>query len=284
MLKRICNFMPVFSIIIPTYNRPHMLNRAVISAVNQTFREIEIIVVDDGSNPPVSFNSPKCNDKIVLVRNHTNSGASFARNCGIKLARGKYISFLDDDDEYLPNFIDSTYHVLKNTPPNVGFSWCSANIINYDKHNNSNNTVTKRVFSDIYLSLTKLFEETLSIGAGFGLTIKKECLENIGLFNKHLCTVEDTDLFLRLLINNFTPCIIKDIHINIHNHHENRLTGISRHRTRISECDWLLTQYKDFFTNYPTLSEQLQNQITFLRNELDSYRIMYRNYAIANNV
>jgi glycosyltransferase involved in cell wall biosynthesis len=87
------------SVIIPTKNRPDLLMRAVSSVLQQKYRPLEIIVVDDGSQPPAKFDAPE----IRIIRNEQSKGGAAARNQGISAVQGQYFAFLDDDDFYLPN-------------------------------------------------------------------------------------------------------------------------------------------------------------------------------------
>jgi glycosyltransferase involved in cell wall biosynthesis len=96
--------MPVVSVVIPTYNRPQFVRGAVRSVLAQTFLDFELIVIDNGSvddtsNVIRSFDDPR----VRCVRIEINNGVSPARNRGIELARGEFIAFLDDDDEWLPD-------------------------------------------------------------------------------------------------------------------------------------------------------------------------------------
>mgnify|MGYP001582043826 CR=1 FL=1 len=84
------------SVIITTFNRPELLKRALKSVYNQTYKEYEIIVVDDCSENPVEG----------AIRHEVNKGLSAARNTGIKAAKGEYIVCLDDDNELLPKFLE----------------------------------------------------------------------------------------------------------------------------------------------------------------------------------
>ncbi|WP_440764704.1 glycosyltransferase family 2 protein [Natronorubrum sp. DTA7] len=104
------------SVIIPAYNRADVLSRTIDSVLGQTFDDFEVIVVDDGSEdktPQVaqSYDSPK----LTYERFNENKGANAARNRGIELAVGDYISFLDSDDEFLPNNLKQTYEAIKKT-------------------------------------------------------------------------------------------------------------------------------------------------------------------------
>ncbi len=92
------------SVVIPTKDRNHEVTRAVAGALAQTVREIEVIVVDDGSVEPAravilaTFDDPR----LVFHRNDTPTGPSSARNVGTALARGAFVAFLDSDDEWHP--------------------------------------------------------------------------------------------------------------------------------------------------------------------------------------
>ena len=90
---------PIVSVIIPTFNRAEVVGRAVNSVLNQTFKDFECIVVDDGSTDETDSVLREFADKIKVVKTE-NSGVSAARNTGAKLAIGKYIAFLDSDDEW----------------------------------------------------------------------------------------------------------------------------------------------------------------------------------------
>lgn len=100
---------PKVSIIIPTYNRPQFLPKAVQSALNQTVEDIEVLVVDDGSKEPVEL--PE-HPKLRILRLSENKGNATARNIGAKAARGTYINYLDDDDQLLPNMLETSLNAL----------------------------------------------------------------------------------------------------------------------------------------------------------------------------
>jgi glycosyltransferase involved in cell wall biosynthesis len=91
------------TIIIPTHDRPELLERAVESALAQTVRDIQVVVVDDGSAEPVRFERP--DPRLLVLRNPQALGASAARNLGLKVAAGRWVTFTDDDDELLPDMV-----------------------------------------------------------------------------------------------------------------------------------------------------------------------------------
>jgi len=113
------------SVIIPFYNRITQLELAINSVLNQTYKNIEIILVDDGSTENILKiqNLVNKNRNLFMFRNVQNMGASYSRNKGIDLAKGDYIAFLDSDDEWLSFKIESQLNfMLKN---NLEFSYTS---------------------------------------------------------------------------------------------------------------------------------------------------------------
>ena len=105
---------PLFSVIIPTYNRHEVLLRAVSSVLRQTCSDFEVVIVDDGSTPPVqSVLGTILQAPNVQCLAQPNSGPTVARRLGIAHAKGTYICCLDDDDEFLPNHLAKLEEVLR---------------------------------------------------------------------------------------------------------------------------------------------------------------------------
>jgi glycosyl transferase family 2 len=107
------------SIVVPTRDRPELLARAVDSALAQTYQPIEVVVVDDGSADPVDLPS---DPRLRVVRHASSRGSSTSRNSGLHSARGRWVTFLDDDDRLLPHMVEVSLEALAQTtlPPPVG--------------------------------------------------------------------------------------------------------------------------------------------------------------------
>lgn len=108
------------SVIIPTYNRTDFIDRAIDSVLNQTYGNIEIIVIDDnGDGTPArkimieKMKKYEALPNVLYLKNDKNMGGALARNVGIQESSGKYITFLDDDDEYLSNKVEVQYSKMK---------------------------------------------------------------------------------------------------------------------------------------------------------------------------
>jgi len=114
--------MPIVSVIIPFYNRFEWLDAAVRSVLDQTLTDLEIIMVDDGSDESGCFEI--IDDPRIRYVRQENNGPAAARNLGIELSNGRYVAFLDSDDLFLPNKLEIQINYMENHP-NIGLSHTS---------------------------------------------------------------------------------------------------------------------------------------------------------------
>lgn len=112
---------PVFSVIIPVYNRTELLKRAVGSVLRQDFGDFEVLIIDDGSVVDIKTIADGFGDSRIRYFRQVNRGASAARNAGIDFARGTYVAFLDSDDIYLPHHLASMHALLQAAPGAVAY-------------------------------------------------------------------------------------------------------------------------------------------------------------------
>lgn len=185
--------MPKVSVIIPTCNRPELLKKALASVLAQTFKDYEVIVVDDGdkvrSNGVIDALS---DSRFRYVTNEPpRRGGAHARNKGVKLATGNYIAFLDDDDEWEPNKLAVQSKELDNAPHNVAFSYTGALSV-YPDHIERIH-ITSGVHDVRPMALTR-FKGFLTVT----LMIKKNVFDEIGGFDESLPSHHDPELILRL--------------------------------------------------------------------------------------
>ncbi|PSN16656.1 glycosyl transferase family 2 [filamentous cyanobacterium CCT1] len=104
---------PQLSVIIPTHNRPHLLPLAVRSALQQTYADLEVVIVDDASNPPVQL---PADPRVRVIRVDPGRGGAGARNVGTEAARGRWVTYLDDDDVLLPHMAAVSMAALEAAP------------------------------------------------------------------------------------------------------------------------------------------------------------------------
>lgn len=132
------------SVVIPTYGRPLLLKRAIDSVINQTYSNIEIIVVDDnGENNPNQQETERIISKyenVIYLKLKQNSGGAIARNFGAERSTGEYICFLDDDDEFLPTKLEKQVSIFKKSQNELSVVGCYADILD-----NNQNVIRKEI-------------------------------------------------------------------------------------------------------------------------------------------
>lgn len=104
---------PFVSVIIPTYNRAWVINKAISSVLNQSFDNFELIIVDDGSSDETKHLVKSIKDERIIFLTQKNKGPSAARNYGISESKGKWIAYLDSDNEFYSNYLDVMLKYLK---------------------------------------------------------------------------------------------------------------------------------------------------------------------------
>lgn len=184
---------PTVSVIIPTYNRAHLLRRAMQSVLDQSYKDLEIIIVDDASNDMTQkFVSSIGDERVIYFRHESNKGGSAARNTGIQNAHGQYICFLDDDDIWLPEKVEMQILKFEELPDTVGVVYCGCNIIS-----GKNGKVIDKVFPQFR---GNVFLEFLYSCFIFSPTVmvKKKFLGKTDGFDKTLESSQDWDMWLRL--------------------------------------------------------------------------------------
>lgn len=246
---------PTYSVILTTYNRDKLLSRAIRSVLEQTYTDFELIIIDDASTDCTqecvrSFNDPR----IKYIRLKTNGGVSTARNTGIENTSGEYISFLDDDDSYLPDFLLITNAKRESTSVILDYIWTGARRVG---HTPDGKIVIKEETYTLDFSTeerkARSMEKASLIGMGSGVTIRSECLTKIGLFDETLKVAEDTDLIIRLLMHGVTYATIPEVLITIHDHNEGKLTDASNHYLYAKTYENFIKKYSDFFNNHSNL-------------------------------
>lgn len=186
---------PAVSVIIPTCNRPAALREALASVMAQTYRSFEIIVVNDGG-VDISEVVRSCygEGKIVSLRHEERKGRSAARNTAIRAARGRYIAYLDDDDIYYPDHLETAVAFLVNTDCNVVYT-DSLYATREWVHDRYVTTGTELLFS-------RDFDRERLLVANYIPTINivhnRDVFRDAGMFDESLATHEDWDLWIRM--------------------------------------------------------------------------------------
>lgn len=150
---------PKISVVIPVYNMEKYLNRCLDTIINQTFRELEIILVDDGSK---DSSGNMCDyyqsiDKRIKVIHKKNAGLGYARNSGLEIATGEYISFIDSDDYVKTDMYEKLYNHIKNENADTcifGYQRMLGDIIQFTRIGSLKGTFSEdNVFNKIFLNV-----------------------------------------------------------------------------------------------------------------------------------
>jgi len=182
------------SVIIPTYNRAHMIGRAIRSVLNQTYKDFEIVVVDDGSKDNTEEVVKSFNDKRVrYIKHERNEGVAAARNTGIKATRSKYIAFQDSDDEWLPEKLEKQMIAFRTASSNIGVVYTAFLRIEGDKKTYIPSPESTPKEGDIYDSLVRG-----NFVATPAAVVKRECFAKAGMFDEGIPCLEDWELWLRI--------------------------------------------------------------------------------------
>jgi len=213
------------SVIIPAYNRVKVIDRSINSVINQTYPINEIIVIDDGSNDG-TYDLVKRNFPQVILKYQENKGVSNARNVGIKLAKSKWIAFLDSDDEWLPKKVEEQISLLN---INLSFKICHTDEVWIRNQVRVNPMKKHRKYGgDIYNKCLPLCVISPS-----SIIIHKDIFNDIGLFDEELPVCEDYDMWLRIC-SKYSVLFLDQKLINKYGGHDDQLSkkywGMDRFR------------------------------------------------------
>ena len=234
------------SVIITTQNRQVLLARALDSVINQTYKNLEIIVVDDCSNDDtadVVKEFQQRDSRIIYIKNEKILGSNASRNRGISAAKGKFIAGLDDDDEFLPQRIEL---LLQNYDEKFSFI-TSNNALIFD---------TASYFTNMpgVISLEQMLRENVVMNQGL---IERERILDVGLYDESLSACQDYDLWMRLILSFGSVKTISTVTQKVY---------MEESRTRISSCSHRkFSGYFQFYKKYKYLMTREDTKTHFHR-------------------
>lgn len=179
-----------FSVVIPLYNKEKSVQKTARSVLDQTYGNFEIVVVNDGSTDNSLKVFENIKDERIQIINQTNKGVSSARNLGIKSAKYNWLVFLDADDLWCDNHLESLLDSIKEYPNEKVFATFYATNLKFNQND------TKKIIVDNFFKHP--FGKYNLINSSC-VCIKKSVFENIGLFNPHLTHGEDLDMWIRIM-------------------------------------------------------------------------------------
>ena len=199
------------SVVIPTYKRASTLSSSIQYVLNQTYKNMEIIVVDDnGKGTAEQIDTEKVleqyikSGQITYIIHEQNRNGSAARNTGLKASHGEYINFLDDDDKMFPHKIEEQVQRLLNTDNSIGATYCNSEIYHIQNithkliKQESNVTAEGNLCREYVLGLTK-FNTSM-------IMFKREAIERIDGFDESFTRHQDYEMMIRFFRHYYIVC------------------------------------------------------------------------------
>jgi glycosyltransferase involved in cell wall biosynthesis len=193
---------PAVSVIVPTFNRAHVLGRALRSIAAQTCTDYEVIVVDDGSSDrtgdAITRESAVFGKRLKVVRGTHNRGAAHARNAGVALAEGRFVAFLDADDEWRPTKLQAQLAAFEQAAPDVGLITTQYRLINRLGNGHSEHPGDPKQGNLAGWMFDFISGRREIVGVFSTLMFRRELFQLIGGLDESLACWEDADFYFRV--------------------------------------------------------------------------------------
>lgn len=231
---------PFFSVIISVYNKERYISDTLQSVLDQTYKDFEIIIVNDGSSDRSLEILNQFNDARIHIINQDNQGASHARNKGIETAKGQYITLLDGDDLWDITFLDHIKILIDNHPEHSVFTTAIAH-----KHGDKIIAVPYSFKATENVSILDYFKasERHTILTGSSTVFKKDILDITGHFDTSITSGQDTDLWIRIGLHYLVVFLNKVLVYYVQN--ENSLSNTTTDLRAKSRFDNYKNEEKD---------------------------------------
>jgi glycosyltransferase involved in cell wall biosynthesis len=253
---------PKISVIIPTYNGEKFIGRAIESVLNQTFKNFELIVIDDGSTDNtkgIVMEYQKKDERIKYLWEENFGGPARPYNLALKQCQGEYIAFLDHDDEWFPEKLEKQLAIFKKYEGkiNLGLVTCGAYVVdplgnNKGKFNFEYNNLLS---SEEY----ELFFEKMILTSLSCVVIKKEVFEKLGNFDEKFKVAADLDMYLRML-KRYNFYYLEEPLAN-YTQSDTSLSHKQFWIKQMPEYKYLLEKYKEDFKKYPKVKSKICRNI-----------------------
>lgn len=239
---------PKISIIIRTYNRAGLIERAINSALNQSFQDFEIVVADDGSTD----GTKEIVDKLILqdcrirfvTQNHSGRPGK-ALNLGLENSQSRYIAMLDSDDEWLSSKLEKQIQLLESAGSRIGFVVCDTTVIKPDGTQEERKISPTKTFLESILLKGYLFPSSM--------LAKKEVFDSIGPIDENCLIADDWDMFIRLAQNCEYDFVNEPLY-KYYIHHSN-ISFSKNYDRRAADLEYLLSKHSELYKQYPKILE-----------------------------
>tara|TARA_R110002050_G_scaffold300276_1_gene468468 strand:+ start:41121 stop:42059 length:939 start_codon:yes stop_codon:yes gene_type:complete len=187
------NNKPFFSVVIPLYNKEDYIEDTLKSVLNQTFQDFEIIIVNDGSTDRSLETVKSFSDKKIIILNQENRGLSASRNIGIKTSKSKFIAFLDADDLWMENFLETIYWLINKHSDYYIF----ATNVKFLTPQKKPDLIVTKLDTNYKSIITNYFKPPNCVLNFSSFVTNKTVFEKVGYFNETINYGEEDDFYIR---------------------------------------------------------------------------------------
>ena len=245
---------PRVTVVVPTCDRPDWLARALASALENGFSDLEVVVVDDGVAGTAEALTGRHDPRVRWLRTTGRVGGAAARNVGIEAARAELVAFLDDDDELLPGYLEAIVTRFDAAPCGTGFGWPA--IEHFGTARDGSRYRVTKLWRPEFGSRSEAsagFLASASIGLS-GLAVRTALLREEGGLDPALAKLHDTDLLIRLAAAADYFVIERPL-VRRHHHAGPRLA--TKDASRVASLERLVAKHSRLASGKPGLARLL---------------------------
>lgn len=241
-----------YSVVIPLYNKVHYIEKTLMSVLNQTYQDFEILVVDDGSTDGSLEAARRVSSEKIRIISQPNAGVSVARNTGIFNAGGRYIAFLDADDEWRENYLETIDSLVEGYPESDIFVTAYAvNMGNGRIRFSTRLTPQTGCLDSYWLTLAKGYDFVWTSAT----TIRRQALLKAGCFKPGEKIGQDLDMWARVARNNPRVAYCGEVCVNYNRAAE----ANARTRVRVAFAGAFLQDLEEELVNPVRTAEELDS-------------------------
>ncbi|WP_156739697.1 glycosyltransferase family 2 protein [Paenibacillus oryzae] len=287
------------SIVMPTYNRGNVIEKAIDSVINQTYSNWELFIVDDASldnTKEVVSNYINEDSRIQFISNTINKGANACRNQGAAIAHGEYIAFIDSDNQWYPDKLLKQVEVLNTNSSNTDFVYSKEKVINEE----SIKIIPQKAYSPEELMRILPHKNVVDTST---VMITKTCFNLVGGFDEMMPRLQDWELFFRtVVVYGYKGVCINEV-LNTNILQENSISKddkkyvdaifymLKKHNSYFSDADlisqiinstigeeeYLLLRVREVYSNdLSVMASILEKVIYTLQNKQRQFELLYR--------
>jgi glycosyltransferase involved in cell wall biosynthesis len=269
---------PLISINLTSFNRAHLIPRCLDAVLKQSYSNFEVNIVDDCSTDDTRLVVQKYQDldtRIKYFKHEYNKGNAFSRNTALLNSKGKFVAFMDDDDEWVDTHkLKKQIQILEGDKEGeIGLVCSSLRIINEEGSYDKIITEPKSVVKKILIGNSFIYNSTV--------VARKSVMNEIGGFDEKLPRGIDSDFFRTLIvIKKYKVYFLPDITTNVHEYGDDRITSlktITSMKKDITSNEYCLNKYKEVFKNHKEIKRE--RKIKLFKKYL---RLLYKDPSFEN--